>query len=89
MSFAPAFATSPAMTEKPSAALRLATYNTSLYSDETGGLIKELEGDSEHARKIAAVLQQALGGRIAISSKPGQGSTFAFVLPERELEATS
>ena len=25
---APAFATSPAMTEKPSAALRLATYNT-------------------------------------------------------------
>lgn len=56
---APAFATSPAMTEKPSAALRLATYNTSLYSDETGGLIKELEGDSEHARKIAAVLQQA------------------------------
>ena len=55
---APAFATSPAMTEKPSAALRLATYNTSLYSDDAGGLIKELEGDSEHARKIAAVLQQ-------------------------------
>ena len=46
------------MTEKPSAALRLATYNTSLYSDDAGGLIKELEGDSEHARKIAAVLQQ-------------------------------
>ena len=38
--------------------LRLATYNTSLYSDETGGLIAELEGDSAHARKIAAVLQQ-------------------------------
>lgn len=38
--------------------LRLATYNTSLYSDEAGGLIAELEGDSAHARKIAAVLQQ-------------------------------
>ncbi|HEY0335455.1 MAG TPA: endonuclease/exonuclease/phosphatase family protein [Stenotrophomonas sp.] len=37
--------------------LRLATYNTSLYSDEAGGLIAELDGDSEHARKIAAVLQ--------------------------------
>ena len=38
--------------------LRLATYNTSLYSDDEGGLIRELEGDSAHARKIAAVLQQ-------------------------------
>ena len=38
--------------------LRVATYNTSLYSDETGGLIRELEGDSAHARKIAAVLQR-------------------------------
>lgn len=41
------------------APLRLATYNTSLYSDEAGGLIAELEGDSAHARKIAAVLQNA------------------------------
>lgn len=40
------------------ARLRVATYNTSLYSDEAGGLIRELEGDSAHARKIAAVLQQ-------------------------------
>lgn len=38
--------------------LRLATYNTSLYSDDAGGLIRELQGDSAHARKIAAVLQQ-------------------------------
>ncbi len=51
---APAASTTPAAT----APLRLATYNTSLYSDETGGLIRELEGDSVHARKIAAVLQQ-------------------------------
>src|SRR5690606_3680527 len=41
-----------------SSKLRLATYNTSLYSDEPGGLIRTLEGDSSHARKIAAVLQQ-------------------------------
>lgn len=38
--------------------LRVATYNTSLYSDEAEGLIRELEGDSAHARKIAAVLQR-------------------------------
>jgi len=40
------------------AKLRVATYNTSLYSDETGGLIRELQGDSRHARKIAAVIQR-------------------------------
>lgn len=38
--------------------IRVATYNTSLYSDEDGGLIRELEGGSAHARKIAAVLQR-------------------------------
>lgn len=38
--------------------MRVATYNTSLYSDDGGGLIGELEGDSAHARKIAAVLQR-------------------------------
>ncbi|WP_433852055.1 endonuclease/exonuclease/phosphatase family protein [Stenotrophomonas nitritireducens] len=52
--------TAPAAPDAPAATaqLRLATYNTSLYSDEAGGLIAELEGDSAHARKIAAVLQQ-------------------------------
>ena len=38
--------------------LRVATYNTSLYSDEPGGLIRELQGDSLHARRIAAVIQR-------------------------------
>ena len=47
-----------AMPDATAAPLRIATYNTSLYSDETGGLIAELEGDSAHARKIAAVLQR-------------------------------
>jgi endonuclease/exonuclease/phosphatase family metal-dependent hydrolase len=42
----------------PPANVRVATYNTSLYSDEAGGLIAELQGDSAHARKIAAVLQK-------------------------------
>jgi len=52
--------TAPAAPDAPAATaqLRLATYNTSLYSDDAGGLIAELEGDSAHARKIAAVLQQ-------------------------------
>ena len=46
-----------AVPSSTSAPLRVATYNTSLYSDQAGGLIAELEGDSPHARKIAAVLQ--------------------------------
>ena len=41
-----------------SRSLRVATYNTSLYSDEAGGVIRELQGDSAHARKIASVLQK-------------------------------
>ncbi|PPV06316.1 endonuclease/exonuclease/phosphatase family protein [Xanthomonas bromi] len=50
---------SDALAARPAAAtLRIATYNTSLYSDEAGGLIRELQGDSAHARKIAAVLQR-------------------------------
>ncbi len=43
---------------RPANSLRVATYNTSLFSDEAGGLVRELQGDSGHARKIAAVLQQ-------------------------------
>ncbi|MGV8941226.1 MAG: endonuclease/exonuclease/phosphatase family protein [Lysobacter sp.] len=44
------------MTSSPT--LRVATYNTSLYTDTPGGLIRQLERDDDHARKIAAVLQQ-------------------------------
>ena len=50
--------TPPVASVAPAATLRVATYNTSLYSDEAGGLIRELESDSAHARKIAAVLQK-------------------------------
>ncbi len=40
------------------APLRVATYNTSLYSEQAGGLIRQLEGNDDHAARIAAVLQQ-------------------------------
>ncbi len=53
-----ACANAPSREAATTAPLRVATYNTSLYSDEAGGLIRELEGDSVHARKIAAVLQK-------------------------------
>jgi endonuclease/exonuclease/phosphatase family metal-dependent hydrolase len=38
--------------------LRVATYNTSLYEEDTGGLIRRLEGADAGARKIASVLQR-------------------------------
>jgi len=38
--------------------LRVATFNTSLYHDEDGGLIRRLEAGDEPARKVAAVLQR-------------------------------
>ena len=40
------------------ATLRVATYNTSLYDDDTGGLVRRLESGDGGARKIAAVLQR-------------------------------
>lgn len=39
-------------------ALRIATYNASLNSDEAGGLVQRLQGEDDDARKVAAVLQQ-------------------------------
>jgi endonuclease/exonuclease/phosphatase family metal-dependent hydrolase len=41
-----------------SATVRFATYNTSLYTEQSGGLIKQLEGDDQQAKKIAAVIQK-------------------------------
>lgn len=38
--------------------LRVATYNTSLYEDDTGGLVRRLEGADAGARKVASVLQR-------------------------------
>ena len=53
---------SPAKMDEPAGRqtlpLRVATYNTSLFSDDVGGVIRQLEGDDAHARKIAAVLQK-------------------------------
>ena len=42
----------------PPATLRVATYNTSLYDDAGGGLVRRLQAGDAGARKIAAVLQQ-------------------------------
>lgn len=41
-----------------SAPLRVATYNTSLYDNADGGLIRRLEAGDQAARRIAAVLQR-------------------------------
>lgn len=38
--------------------LRVATYNTSLYDEAAGGLVRRLEAGDANARKIAAVLQR-------------------------------
>jgi endonuclease/exonuclease/phosphatase family metal-dependent hydrolase len=38
--------------------LRVATYNTSLYSDDAGGLARRLQAGDADARKVAAVLQR-------------------------------
>ena len=37
--------------------IRVATFNTSLYSDQAGGLIERLRNNDTGARKIAAVIQ--------------------------------
>ncbi|MEF9978684.1 MAG: endonuclease/exonuclease/phosphatase family protein [Thermomonas sp.] len=46
------------MASTPTGTLRVATYNTSLFDEDTGGLIARLELGNAQARKIAAVLQQ-------------------------------
>ncbi|MFC3551151.1 endonuclease/exonuclease/phosphatase family protein [Lysobacter cavernae] len=40
------------------APLRVATYNTSLYDETSGGLVRRLESGDANARRIAAVLQR-------------------------------
>lgn len=47
-----------AVPEPPAPAVRFATYNTSLYSNQAGGLIARLQAGDEEARKIAAVIQR-------------------------------
>ena len=42
----------------PAPPLRVATYNTSLYDEAAGGLVRRLENGDGGARKIAAVLQR-------------------------------
>ncbi len=51
----------PVVASRPDSAqqvLRVATFNTSLNNDRAGGLIEQLEGDHQPARRIAAVIQR-------------------------------
>lgn len=50
--------TAPVPTEPRPVSLRVATFNTSLYSTEAGGLLARLQAGDEEARKIAAVIQR-------------------------------
>ena len=52
-------ATAPSLTNAALTAtpMRIATFNTSLYSDDDGGLVKRLESGDGEARKIAAIIQ--------------------------------
>jgi endonuclease/exonuclease/phosphatase family metal-dependent hydrolase len=47
-----------AMASTPTGTLRVATYNTSLFDEDAGGLVARLELGNAQARKIAAVLQR-------------------------------
>ena len=46
------------MASTPTATLRVATYNASLYDEDAGGLVARLQLGNAQARKIAAVLQK-------------------------------
>ena len=48
----------PPAPEAAAVSLRVAAFNTSLYSTEAGGLVARLQAGDEDARKIAAVIQR-------------------------------
>ncbi|MGV8960647.1 MAG: endonuclease/exonuclease/phosphatase family protein [Stenotrophomonas sp.] len=80
-------APTPQASPEAPASLRLATYNTSLYADESGGLIRKLESDSEHARKIAAVLQQVRPDLVLLNEFDyDEGHRAADLFQQRYLE---
>lgn len=51
-------ATAPVATEPAAVSVRVATFNTSLYSEQAGGLVARLEAGDERARKVAAIVQR-------------------------------
>jgi endonuclease/exonuclease/phosphatase family metal-dependent hydrolase len=53
----PAISDQAPLAATTASSIRFATYNTSLYSEEAGGLIKRLQSDDISAKKIAAVIQ--------------------------------
>lgn len=61
--------------------LRVATYNTSLYSDDAGGLVRRLQGGDDKARRIAAVLQRVRPDLVLLNEfdyDPGQRAADLF-----------
>lgn len=51
-------ANAPVVTQEKPVSLRIATFNTSLYSEQAGGLLARLRAGDADARKIAAVIQR-------------------------------
>lgn len=51
-------ANAPAVSQEKPVSLRIATFNTSLYSEQAGGLLARLQAGDADARKIAAVIQR-------------------------------
>ena len=67
--------------------LRVATYNTSLYDEATGGLIRRLESGDDNARKIAAVLQRVRPDLVLLNEFDyDQGQRAADLFQRRYLE---
>jgi len=69
------------MPDAPPPSLRFATYNTSLYSEQAGGLVHELQGGSARAGGIAAVLQQVRPDVVLINEfdyDPGHAAADLF-----------
>ena len=66
----------------------MATYNTSLYDESAGGLIRRLEAGDDDAKKIAAVLQRvrpdivlldiSMPGGTGLEARPLPSGTFAL-----------
>jgi len=68
----------PSTTAPP---LRFATYNASLYSEQAGGLVRELQQGSARAGKIAAVLQRVRPDVVLINEfdyDPGHAAADLF-----------
>lgn len=81
----------PAMTRPDTSirSIRFATYNSSLYSDDDGGLIKRLQNDDTRAKKIAAVIQHQRPDVLLINEFDYDAEGIAADLFQKRFLATS